>query len=403
METPNDTERIEAQRGRRPRILVFISHYLPGFKVGGPARSVQGLVEHLGDEFEVFIVCLDRDLGDTSPYEGIAVGMWRQLGRSRVMYLAARSLGVRAATGIIRSVRPDVVYLNSMFMIRFTLVPLIAVRRAEQAPRLLVAPRGSLGAGALTISAKKKRLFLAAARVTGMFRSVTWQASSPDEAADITAQFGPSAEVVVAPNLVPLRGRPSDRVLDVKEPGALRVIFLSRISKKKNLLFALRRLAGVTGTVELTIAGPVEDREYWAECCGEIARLPPTVTVRTMGPLAHDDAMACLGAHHILFLPTLSENFGHVIAEALSAGTPVLISDQTSWRNLQDHGAGWDVPLDRPEAFEEALQRAVDLDTPDFRTMSKNAVALAQRTLSEQGAVRWNRALLLNLSTRRPT
>ena len=56
---------------RRVTVLVFIGYYLPGYKAGGPVRSIANVVETLGDEFEFRIVTSDRDLLDEVPYPGI--------------------------------------------------------------------------------------------------------------------------------------------------------------------------------------------------------------------------------------------------------------------------------------------------------------------------------------------
>ncbi len=77
--------------------------------------------------------------------------------------------------------------------------------------------------------------------------------------------------------------------------------------------------------------------------------------MREHGPLPPDRVAEALRANHLLFLPTRSENFGHVILEALAAGCPVLLSDRTPWRNLARAGVGWDLPLDRPELPRRAM------------------------------------------------
>ena len=61
-----------------------------------------------------------------------------------------------------------------------------------------------------------------------------------------------------------------------------------------------------------------------------------------------------LAKNDLFFFPAHGENYGHVIAEAMAAGCPVLISDQTAWRNLEEKGAGWDLPLDAPGRFRAA-------------------------------------------------
>jgi glycosyltransferase involved in cell wall biosynthesis len=96
---------------------------------------------------------------------------------------------------------------------------------------------------------------------------------------------------------------------------------------------------------------------------------------------------------HLFSLPTLGENFGHVIAEAFAAGRPVLISDQTAWRGLEAAGAGWDLPLDQPGRFQETLQKCIDMNQEEFdglcrtvqeylpNSMDTNAVLNAYREL----------------------
>ena len=119
-----------------------------------------------------------------------------------------------------------------------------------------------------------------------------------------------------------------------KRTGQLRPVFLSRISPMKNLLFALKVLQGVSGDVCFDIYGPVEDLAYWKQSEEIIETLPPTVKVRYMGMVNHEEVWDVFAQHDLLFLPTFGENFCHVIREALSAGCPVLISDQTPWRSF---------------------------------------------------------------------
>ena len=65
--------------------------------------------------------------------------------------------------------------------------------------------------------------------------------------------------------------------------------------------------------------------------------------------------------YDLFLLPTGGENYGQVIAECLTAGTPVLISTETPWRNLEPDGLGWDVDLARMDTFVEILEREASL------------------------------------------
>jgi glycosyltransferase involved in cell wall biosynthesis len=76
-----------------------------------------------------------------------------------------------------------------------------------------------------------------------------------------------------------------------------------------------------------------------------------------------------------LFLfPTFSENYGHVILEALLSGCPVLISDQTFWRNLEKEGVGWDVSLDNPQLFRDVLVKCINMNFANFQNISQKAM-----------------------------
>jgi glycosyltransferase involved in cell wall biosynthesis len=112
--------------------------------------------------------------------------------------------------------------------------------------------------------------------------------------------------------------------------------------------------------VEFDIWGTIEDEEYWRSCQASLERLPAHVRVEYKGPAKHNQIPDVLPSYDLMFLPSLGENYGHVIAESLVAGTPVLISDRTPWRNLAEHGVGWDLPIEAgAEPFHEAMKQAL--------------------------------------------
>src|SRR6266568_4555703 len=98
-----------------PKILIFSAGYLPGYRWGGPIRSIANLVELLGDEFDFKIITYDHDLGMNEPYAGIAPGTWCKVGKAEVYYASKASLRLPAMVRIINSIGHDVLYLNSFF------------------------------------------------------------------------------------------------------------------------------------------------------------------------------------------------------------------------------------------------------------------------------------------------
>lgn len=381
---------------RPTRVLILSEYYLPAYRAGGPVRTLSNLVERLGDEFEFRVVTGDRDLGDPRPFDDVEPGRWIARGRAWCWYLRRRPGRPVDLCRVVRSTPHDVLYLNSLFSTGFGVAPLLLRRLGllGGAP-VVLAPRGELSAGALSLKAPKKRVFLVIARALRLHRGVRWQATTALEAAEIRRWFGAGATVAVAGNLASGAGpdAPATRP-DAKRPGRLRLVFYSRIAPKKNLLGALDMLAGVRGDVRLDVHGPIEDRDYWRRCQERIAELPENVVVRAHGPLPFGAATAELAGYDAFLLPTLGENFGHAIVEALAAGCPVVISDTTPWLGLEDHQAGWALPLGAAERWRGVLQRLVDMDAAEHARWSRGARDHAARTTSDPGVADANRALL---------
>jgi glycosyltransferase involved in cell wall biosynthesis len=82
---------------------------------------------------------------------------------------------------------------------------------------------------------------------------------------------------------------------------------------------------------------------------------------------------------HFLVLPTHGENFGHAIFEALAMGRPVIISDETPWKNLYDRQLGWDISLHQPGLFAEAIRLACMMGQEDYDQWSQRAFRFARQ------------------------
>ena len=380
----------------RPIILCFVAYYLPGYRSGGPVRTIANFVDHLGDEFDIRIVTRDRDALDTAPYPGVEVDAWNVVGKAQVFYASKQMLTLRGVGRLLRDTPHDLLYLNSFFAFTFTGLPLLA-RRFGLAPKgpCVIAPRGEFSAGAILLKARKKRLYLALSRVISLYRDLHWQASSEFEAQDIRRELGALAKSIhCAPDLPPKFQTESDAPSkqQARALGPLRIIFLSRISPMKNLDFLLRVLIGVAQPVELAIHGPVEDKEYWAICESLIAQLPKHVTASYQGELRPDEVHDVLAANDLFILPTRGENFGHVILESLTAGTPVLISDQTPW---QADAAGGITALSLGEAsrWTEEINSWARLDFVQLKNLRLVARSIAEKTINNKQVTLANKTL----------
>ncbi len=318
---------------------------------GGPSKSVRALAGALAD------IGHEVDLLATEPGSGSAsdVGRLHQESFHRDWpQQICRSTGLRRR---LESVDAAIIHSHALW-----LRPLhYAHQRAVAGgAKLVISPRGMMSPWAWNHHRARKR-FAGALIHPGAFAAAAgWHATSPAEADDIR-RLGFRQPVCLAPNGVTLP--PAEALIGAgaawrahcpataNRPVAL---FYSRFHRKKRLreLFNLW-IAASRGDWLLLIAGVPEEYSVaevqgWINAAGATDR----VAVADGAGLPPPYAVASL-----FLLPSHSENFGLVIAEAMAAGVPAVVTDGTPWAGLNTDGRGWCVPW--PD-FNRALQTALD-------------------------------------------
>lgn len=391
-----DPDGVTAVSRMRPVVLLLAGHYLPGYKAGGPIRTIRNLVATLGDEFDFRIITSDHDFGQRERYPGVTINGWNQVDKARVFYADASARRPRRLAATINEVAPDIVSINSFFSPRFSIAPLVLRRLGLASPQAawIVAPRGEFSRGAIAIKAPKKRAYMAAARLAGLHRGVVWQASSDHEAADIQREFGVAHDrILVAPNLTAPVEPDLPTAFAPRDPCRLSVCFLARVCAMKNLAFAIDTIAKCSSGIDFHIYGPVEDAPYAARCRELVPATTSSTTVTWHGDVPHEQVRSVLARHDVFFLPTLGENFGHGIFEALAAGVPVLLSDRTPWRDLGTEGVGWVLSLDDQRPFVAAIEEVAAMSAAARLAMRRRAHAYAARIAESSAARDANRRL----------
>lgn len=377
----------------RPLVLALLAGFWPGHDANGPSQSLIGLCSALARDFRFSIIARDRPFGSRGP--GLArAGVWCERAYGQTLYCVGRERRVEGLASLLRRTPHDLLLLNSFFDPEMSL-PALALRRLGLIPRrpVILAPRGELSPGALSLKSSRKRAYLALVRATGLLDGVTIQATSEREATEIGEMLPGRIPIVVAPNLrPPLPPAPPSAP---SPDGILRLAYLSRIDRKKNLDFALSALAHASAQVRFDVWGPVTEETYAAACRAQAEALPPNIQVRFMGPAEHDRVHTLLGGYDALLLPTRGENFGHAIVDAFAAGCPAIISDQTPWIDLQTREAGWSLPLDRPVAFTAAIEALAAMDPAQRAALRVGARRLAEEIVSPGAAAEANRTMLL--------
>lgn len=350
-------------------ILIIMGRYLPGYKDGGPVRSIKNLTDFLGKEYNFKILTCDRDHGDIEAYPNIKVNGWNRVGNAEVYYVPPKGFSLKVIVELAEQV--DLVYICGCFN-DYAINTLIANRFGKIKAPIVVAAMGLFSPKEFQLKYPKKKAFTIAFNLLGMFKNIHWSATSEMEIAEIKQQVKATDKQFFIAEDLP-RKVDEANVKKEKKAGSLKVVWISRIAPKKNLKYAIEILQETKQNIEFTIYGPAHTEEYWEECKQELGKLPSNVKWKWKGNLDSENVVETLKLYHVFLFPTLGENFGHVIQEALSAGCPCIISDQTPWQDFESQGVGYVFPLDNKRTFVNAVERYAVMRQEEFQSVSEKA------------------------------
>ncbi|HRH49722.1 MAG TPA: glycosyltransferase [Panacibacter sp.] len=365
----------------KKRILILVDWFYPGYKAGGPIQSCVNICLALKDRYDIKVITTDTDFDEKEPYQNIRSNEWVSSldEKIAVYYFEKKSLTAGALKKLVQQTETDYIYLNHMFSPLFVIYPVWLRFLGKIKAQLVLCPRGGLYANSLAVKPFKKKIFINVFRWLGLHKLVVFHATNEREKDAIT-HFFPGSLVQIANNLVKMN-QPAPAFIS-KEKGVLKCIYISRILPLKNLLYLLQILQNVNNKIGLTIIGPVENEAYWELCQQTIRKLPDNISVTYKGPVHNDMLVPVLQEHHLFILPTSGENFGHSIFEAFLSGIPVLISDQTPWKNLNADKVGWDLPLDDTTKFQNAIETAAGWSQETFNEWAKAAWQYAAKYIN---------------------
>ena len=317
------------------KVLILTEWFTPGYKAGGPIRSIQNMVVAL--PFEFYIITTNKDWGDDQPYSQVVSDCWIDFSENVKVWYASGGLSNECFTQLITEVNPEALYLNSMFSWTFTWRPILTARNLGFPGKVVLAPRGMLHPNAMRIKQVKKRLFLTVIKSMGWIKNLHWQATSTEEVKYVLQQFGNEAKVSITenlPTLSPIKERPVSK--------GNRWLMVNRLSEEKGVLEGLEWWVHhpLSSTAELTIIGSASDKGYQEKVESCIA-LNNNKRIQWVGDIPPREVTNWMRKSDFLFAPTRGENYGHAIAEALFMGLPVVVAEGTPWINLKSKGWGW--------------------------------------------------------------
>lgn len=358
-------------------------HTIPSLvpESGGTARSVTGLATALAKQgHKVEILSLDMGPRFGAPILPTAADVHTTFVSNRV------SIGQRQLwSPLFGKILRDLIHNEGINLVHDHCVwlptHLSVVSEAQHARLpLVVSTRGMLEPWALNHNRLRKQLMWHLYQKRTLAKADLLHATALSEAQSLR-KLNLQQPIAIIPNAVD--SMPGCNVDQAESRSTRTILFLSRIHPKKGLLNLINALGQLAiGDWEILIVGPHEG-SYLSEVQACIAANHLKHKVKFMGPVEDHAKWQYYQMADLFVLPSFSENFGIVIAEALASGVPVITTTGTPWQELVTTQSGWWVEP-TVQALAEALRDAMQLTDEERRQMGMNGRQLVQQRYSWQ-------------------
>ncbi len=360
------------------KVLIVVTSYLPGYKSGGPQRTIENVCELYSKQCEIYLYTLNHDHCDYNAYD-LPVNKWINCYGIQIQYVKDKDYRLKSFKNLYKEF--DYIYACSLFA-KSTYELILIHKFTKDKKKLYVAPMGVLGEGALSSKSIKKYLFLNAFSALGAFKPVIWTFTSQLEYIDAQKNLGNgNINSYIVTNDLPKKydWKKIKENIKASDEGELRILFLSRIVPHKNLMFCIDALKDIyEGRIVFDIYGSVENEDYWDLCKEEFSKCLSNIRISYKGEVKPKDTINVFKQYDCFLLPTKGENFGHVIYEALSAGCIPVISDRTPWMDIEKRNCGYIFSLNDRNLVKTIINNLVQMNSKTIVEKKINAIGYAQ-------------------------
>lgn len=359
------------------KIFITIPWFLPAFRAGGPVQSIANLVKEFSEEVEYYIFCGDTDLNGAE-LENIETNKWTRFNKHTFVWYAGPEKLSDTLVKQVELLKPDLLFIIGLFSWHYNMVPMMFCKGTKK----ILSTRGMLHPGALSQKKWKKKIYLQFFKLLEYHHKVLFHATDEEEANYIRSYFGKPAQVFIAGNFP---NKISFLPVIQKEARKLKLISIALISPMKNILLVLQALEKSNGNIQYDIYGPIKDEDYGDLCKQQIKRLPGNINVIFHKEIEPSKIKDVLANAHVFVLPSKSENFGHAVFEALSAGRPVITSNNTPWNHLKESNAGINVSGENDIELIDAISFFASMGQDEMERWSEGAYNYSEKMVDVEG------------------
>ena len=359
-------------------VIIFTDFYSPGYLAGGALRSIYNSVSILNNKIDFTIMTRGYDLFPKYKFNANIINKLISKNNTKIIYSYKKNIPdflvllFNAYKNRIFFKKFDILFLNSFFSPFASIFPLFLVAtRILKCQKIIISPRGELNREGLQEKTIKKNIYIYIfKKLNFIFKKyeVTFHASDNLESNYIKNSFQdyPIKECIDPPaNISPKTN------LYKPSKSLMKIIFFSRISRKKNLKYLIKCLTFFKYHYKLKfdVIGPICDQKYWHECLDIVKDLPNNIDFNYLGNYSPKQIYDVLPKYDLFVFPTYGENYGHVIFESIRLGTPVLTTPFTPWTN--EEGILNTLQLDNYEKWLFEIDKFFNMDYSEKIKYSK--------------------------------
>lgn len=345
-----------------------VLHYVPSLAVrtGGVAAYLAVLSSELGKLVDLHIATHDEGEQELETHNAVI----HRIPPGWLCYFSAK--------GLLKKLRPDVVHINGCWQPQ-----LLFFQRAVQSLQIpvVLSPHGMLEPWIVKRHYWTRKWPAIQLYQRGLVKRADYLHATAETEEDNLLRLGWNSRITVIPNAVNIEELPLKDNWRIKK----RIVFMSRLHVKKGielLLEALSHLKPDLDGYEVIIAGEGEP-DYVETLKKAAISFELSEVVKFVGGVYGAEKVSLLQSADFFVLPTYSENFGIVVAEALACGTPVITTHGTPWKELEDFACGWYVQVGLG-ALEKHLQKAISAPEEDLKIMGLHGRKLVENKFTVQ-------------------
>lgn len=348
------------------RVLISSGLFYPA-KLGGPANTLYWLAKALvANGIDVSAVVTNKTIDSPE----IEANRWINVSGVRVNYCTKKTpIGFRQVIQANREMKScDVVLLSSICYIPNLFVCIIALLKQK---KVIWSPRGEL----ISVNGRKDKLLFFKILNATIAKKVVFHSTSDDEKKSVDYFFPKAKKSIIIPNYFEVPEK-----LERKPTSFPYFLYIGRLSPIKaldNLIKGLALSNFKESAFKMLIVGPNQNN-YKSKLMVIAEQCSIKHQIEFLDSIFGEEKYQCYANADFSFLISHTENFGNVVIESLSQGTPVVTSFGTPWKILEETNSGFWID-NSPESIASCINKILSMTENDYLCYRTNSIRLAKK------------------------